>query len=197
MLKFSELKIMRYNAVIKVLLILIACCLNLSCESLSGRNRGVIKEQDLNNQNRLMDKMQLIKGGNLLIIPFKAGPGVLANDELNKISLMFVKGVSEILKEQHLSINLLSAANENKAQLVMKGHITKLQTSKSPTRWFSGVQMLEINFDGEIVEQKTENVLYHFLRYRSEVSKAKDHRALAYEMGQDVGRYLAEQLGAK
>ena len=70
------------------------------------------------------------QGGKLLIEPFVAGTNVYATDNLQKVSLYVVKGLSETLVENDHTFVLLGGLDAQKADLVIKGKIVKMSQDR-------------------------------------------------------------------
>ena len=55
----------------------------------------------------VLDKDLLVQGGDIALVPFKAGPQAEATDELDRLSLMIIKGIKESLDDLQLQFKQL------------------------------------------------------------------------------------------
>lgn len=159
------------------------------CTSVQVKTAPVSQPQKLVEVNTVIDKEALQKGGRLLIVPFKAGAGVAADEETNRISLMFVKGMSEAV-ESGFSFKLASSVTAQDFDFILKGYITEISQSSGPKRWFSGSKRKSLGIEGKIVEYKTDHVVYHFSRRQVLEDKEKDLKSVAYDLGREVGQFV-------
>ena len=144
---------------------------------------------------KILDKGRFQKGGKLLIVPFKAWAGVEANDELDKIALLMVQGVSEVLMTEEAPFEILTAANADTAELVLKGYITKKWEEggvKKTLLFQSKTKYLAVR--GELIDKKTNKVIAHFSKEKVSDDKNLNYKTLAKELGEDVGRFLNSSL---
>jgi len=144
--------------------------------------------------NKVVDVLRLKEGGKLAIIPFRAGAGVEATSVSEKASLMFVKGVSEVLLATHSSLSIVAVTEADSADLLIKGHITNFKQPKGfRERFFTGGQYA-LTMEGKMVDQKNgKDVLYFALRKNS-VQKENNINELAYQSGKEVGGFILSHI---
>ena len=77
-------------------------------------------------QGRVINAQALKSGKKVAVIPFTPGVGVEANEELDKIALMVVKGISEAFEEKQSQFTVLTAENAEIAELIVTGHVNHI-----------------------------------------------------------------------
>src|SRR3989338_2535899 len=92
-------------------------------------------------QGRIIDKTLLQNSGNILVIPFEAGANVEATADLDKMSLMIVKGLIEDFEDRNLSFEIVNSDDAEKADYVVKGHVTKFDKIKGLKRWIANKKL--------------------------------------------------------
>ena len=150
----------------------------------------------LANVGRVNNAARLYEGGNLLFVPFRAGSGVLATPELDQLAMMTVKGFIETLNKKSMPFIILNASNADAAELVVRGHITKLDESAGIKNWI-GAKSVSLAIEGEIIDQKTGERIVYFSHQKSASEKAKSKMVLAYEIGQEMAQFIIEQFKQK
>lgn len=141
---------------------------------------------------KILNEASLQKGGKLLIAPFRAGVNVEANEELNKIALMVVKGITEAIKEQgENNFEILSYAQAQEADLMIEGHITKLTKPSRMNRMGLGDQKISLGLEGNMVNLETGEKALIFSDLDERGQKGNTHQDLAYAMGRAIGQAIA------
>ncbi|NTV28510.1 MAG: hypothetical protein HGA80_00320 [Candidatus Omnitrophica bacterium] len=69
----------------------------------------------------------LVKGGSLILEPFKAGPGAEATPELDRMALSIVKGAVDAMEGGSSRMYYKSPDSSGGADLLVEGHIEKVQ----------------------------------------------------------------------
>ena len=90
-------------------------------------------------KGRIVDVQRLQRKQSIAIVPFKAGVGVVASEESDKIALTIVKGISDAFaydrSGKHKHFNILTAESSQKADLLIQGYITDMKSSSKISRW--------------------------------------------------------------
>ena len=193
MLKQENIPRGQMNRIAKILMLIILCSVFAGC-ALFLKNEKNTKRNELEEIRKVTDMARLQKGGSLLIIPFRAGPGVVATEELDRISLMFVKGVIEILEKNSSPFKILNASNADTADLVMKGHVVRFAELGKKRSWIPIARSLDLSFEGKIIERETGRVVFYFARRRTSPPKFGDYKSMAYDMGKEIGQFLLDQI---
>ncbi len=140
---------------------------------------------------RIFQKEKLAKGGNLLVVPFSAGENVESSDELDHISLMIVKGISDVLAAQDQPFKLMVYENAQKADFVIKGRIVQVQEQNNSMKlWQRKIHKFSLKAEGTILEVESEEVLAKFSLVKTTKDQMNQFEGLGYTMGQEIGRFL-------
>ncbi len=160
------------------------------------KDKTAVKEKTgiVEQGSKVVDPLRLRKGGNLVIIPFRAGVGIEANAELNKISLHMVKGVFDFLEERNSSFYLLSAGNARQADLIMEGHITEIQNKSKLRQWTLRDNKSVLSIEGRLIDQKTGKDVVIFFETQKEQGQKQTYEDLGYHLGRKIGAILIEDL---
>ncbi|HOW36134.1 MAG TPA: hypothetical protein PL155_06955 [Candidatus Omnitrophota bacterium] len=152
------------------------------------------KVDELVDEARVLDTAAFKSGGNLLIVPFRPGPGVEANDKMEKISLMAFKGIMETLGKARTPFRILTNEDAENTDLVLKGHVTALGESRGVTKWVAGQEKSFLAIEGQMSDPETgKNVLV--FSYREIVGlNQEDYQLMSYRIGQRVGEFILSQL---
>src|SRR4029079_12226566 len=70
----------------------------------------------------VMDSEILAQGGDLALVPFKAGDQAEANDETDRISMMILKGIKDSLDQQNTSLHVIDASQTH-PKVALQGYI--------------------------------------------------------------------------
>ena len=140
--------------------------------------------------NKIIDPQKIKQGGGLLIIPFKAGEGVEANEELNKVALMMVKGIAEELSLNSSPFKILTAENADSADLMIKGHVMKMGQTRGPKKWIPGQNAITLKVTGELIDKKTQKRVLVFSQQRMGKQPLEDFKSLGKALGYDIGHFI-------
>ena len=150
---------------------------------LSAGCAGLKKEQAVASYSfdgKVLDQERLKSGGKIYLVPFSADVGVEASETLDEAALMLIKGVYEELSSTKTSLEVLTSEHGISPDFIVRGHFVKIAGSqKKPI----------VSIEGEVVERTTGKVLIHFSDEKAGAGP-DDHRALGYEIGKDVGRFI-------
>ena len=147
-------------------------------------------------QYKILDTAQVLnahalkEGGNLLMVPFKAGVGVEASDELDKLALMIIRGAAQTLENNATPYRILDAQNASQAQMVMQGYVLQRSRPGGWQRWFPGPKEILLKVEGRLTEGRTGALILHFIHQKRADLREKDEMALAEEIGRDIGKFL-------
>jgi len=142
--------------------------------------------------SKVVNAERLREGGNIVIIPFKAGAGVEANEELNKISFHMVKGISDFLKEHSTPFNVLFSENAQEADLILEGHITGIKDRSKFRKWTFQNNGIEMSIKGRLVDRKTGVDIVIFSEIQKINDTREDHKDLGYYLGRQMGKILTD-----
>ena len=170
-------------------IILLFLCLCLGCASAKAKERpqeGSLTSFKIFNENSLH------KGGRLLIIPFRAGVNIEANDELNRIALMIVKGMVEAIKKENENrFEIISVEQAQDAQFVIEGHVTRLSQPSRISKMGLGDKKITLGIEGDMVDLETGEKILIFKNLQERDQKGNSHQDMAYAMGRSIGQAIA------
>ena len=139
---------------------------------------------------RILQKERLQKGGNLLVVPFTAGVQVAATDELDRTSLMIVKGISETLAAASTSFKILNDADAIKADTLLEGHVLQQKPAAhlNPKKLKRLKKFLKV--DGKMTDAKTGEVMILFSKVRETTQNSQTFEELGFLLGKDIGQFI-------
>ncbi len=142
---------------------------------------------------KVVDAQSLKEGGKIVIIPFQAGDGVEATDQLDKAALMLVKGIADLLEKEGAPFKVLTDENAADADFIIKGHITKISKPSLARRWLFGNSRISLEVEGRMVEARSGRSILVFAHGQRARVREKDHKQLGYLLGEDIARFLNER----
>ena len=191
---------------VKVFLPLLACLFLLtSCSWFHKKNSNDNSFVSYIDIGRIIDTDEIKKGGTIAVIPFKAGPDVIASDKLDKTSLMIVRGISETLESGSGQIFTFATAQQaENADFFIEGHIISIQKPSRMKRWFLRKKYVELTVKGRLKSVHIDKTLLFFedkVRMdKKKLKKIKDidsaYKELGYEAGANIANYLLSIVNA-
>lgn len=142
-------------------------------------------------ENRV-DQESLRTGTYLAVTAFKAGPGVEANAELDKISSYIIKGIIDILTEKQSRLRVLVASEATTADFVIEGHITNLDKRNKFRSWILRSNKIELGIKAQLFDSKTGQKVLIFKHKQQRKEKNETHKDLGYRLGRTLGAFIAE-----
>ena len=143
---------------------------------------------------KILDGAALRKGARVLIVPFKAGAGVPANENSDRIALMIVKGIADAFTESGSTLQVLGAENAHEADFVMTGHITEIAMPSKFDRWLFKTPRNAVGVEGRLTGAASKEIVLVFTDRIQEHSRKKNHDQLGYDVGKDIGRFILSAL---
>lgn len=159
-----------------------------------SHRKQTLKSGHFEGKRRIVDAQRLQQGQNLAIIPFKAGVGVEANEELDRVALMIVKGISDVFTDNRGGkddyFNILTAENSQKADLIIRGHITAIRRLSRVSRWALMKKEKSLDVDGKMTDARTGETVLIFADRAKTKKKTEDYKQLGYRIGKKIGRFI-------
>ncbi len=163
-----------------------------------GRNLWDIGEQELNSSfihfGRVIGREEFKRGGRLLVLPFKAGAGVLDDDGLDKISFMLVRGFVDIFEEDKDSVfDLIIADDSEEAEFVVEGYILE---AKHPGRIYQKLRLgqRKLRVEGVVTHQQSGEIVVVFDDVIEGKEKDGELKAMGRTIGQNIARFLLNEV---
>lgn len=128
-----------------------------------------------------------------MVIPFTAGAGIEATEELEKIALMMVKGITEAVEKNGQPFKLLNQDQTQTADFILQGHVVEIgKMKKGLGAWWGKPQPKFLGVEATIVDRKTGKVISRFVTRRE--STEMDYRILGRELGREIGQSLIANM---
>ncbi|MCA9407640.1 MAG: hypothetical protein KC733_03035 [Candidatus Omnitrophica bacterium] len=169
------------------------CFLIQGCGWFSRQSSPRIQNDIDKAQYRIVNEKRLRAGGKLLVVPFRAGADVEANEELDHIALMFVKGLSEVLMENESPFEIVMADQAAAADFIIVGHIIDIDHSSRFGKWVGKKEKVSLSVKGKLLERSTDKALFYFEDAREEDRVLVDHKQLGYIVGHRIGEFLLKE----
>jgi hypothetical protein len=143
-------------------------------------------------KGQLVDLERLSSGGKVLVFPFAAGVGVEAGGQLDKASLMVIKGLSDVFEREDKGglFTILTDENAREADLVIQGHITDIKISSKIGRWGLLKKVKRLSVEGKMLEMNSGKTVAIFSDQTRTGDPDEDLKALGYRLGQNIGKFL-------
>ncbi len=135
----------------------------------------------------------LSAGGNLLVVPFSAGVGVADTGELDRISLMIVKGIVSVLKDRGSPFKVLVADNADTADMMIKGHVVRMETPWGVEKWMPGKKKKIFGVKGKLIEREKGRTVLLFSHHRHTAQDDLSFEEMGLSVGEDVGRFILKE----
>lgn len=139
---------------------------------------------------KIIDAERLKRGGKLLIVPFKAGVDVEANEQSDKIALMIVKGIADELKEHGPSFQILGSDNAQKADFIMTGYVTTVAEPSRLARWILMKSQRTLSVEGRMVEAASNKTIMFFTDSAHAGRRDQWPAQPGHDIGNDIGRFI-------
>ena len=132
----------------------------------------------------------------MVMVPFQAGAGVVANEDLDKASLMIVKGFAEILSTEDAGLEVVLNEDADQADFIIEGRITDFKSFGAWKKWF-GKKKVILGVSGKIKQRGTLKTLVAFSDLEEMKLEKIDFEKISYQVGQNLARFLAAKLKEK
>jgi hypothetical protein len=144
----------------------------------------------------VLDADTLAQGGEIALVPFKAGTNAEATDELDRLSLIITKGITDSLNAQATSLKVVDAA-EGKPRVALQGYIEEFSRSGKMSRVMMRPNEMSFSVVGEVWLISDGKRLLTFStdkRFDPKKQKAVD---AAYHLGKEIGDFIGAHAKAK
>lgn len=143
---------------------------------------------------KIVNRDALIKDGTLAVLPFKAGQGAAADPQLDRISLMIAKGIIDFLNEEKVPFKILTTQDQGSPQMVIEGYIENLKRPGKISRWILRRSQTTLRVSGQMIVAGSKERVLIFQDTKSLKDPKRDGLDIAYQTGQDLGRFIADAL---
>ena len=170
-----------------LIVVSIAGCALIPTKKFSHHNK---KSPALYSAN-VMRPALLKEGASVVVVPFTAGTDVEATQDLQRVSLMVLKGIVGTLQNDNIHLKVFSSEDAGKADLVIQGHITRRESSVgSSKKWLFHSKAVVLALEARVMERKTGDLVLIFSQEQKADLTQKDELTLAQEMGKDIAAFL-------
>lgn len=146
---------------------------------------------------KIVNRQAIIKNGTVAILPFRAGEGVSADPQLDRMSMMISKGIIDYLNEQKLPIKVLTTQDQGIPDMVIEGYIENFKRPGKLSRLIFRNKLSAMKISGQMNLVKNKERLIVFNQTKSLSDPKQDGVTLAYQMGQDLGLFLSDALNTE
>ena len=165
------------------------------CGWLNSKQAVVPPDVQFLKVGKVIDAKRLRQGGKLLIVSFSAGAGVEATDQLDRVALMIVKGLADILKENSSPFEILDSNNAREAEIVMSGHVTAFSAKADSNLLFlNGMKIYCLAVEGKIIDPASGEKILIFSDSKESRQKDEEAKDLGYRMGRDIGSFILSSM---
>ncbi|MDD3375562.1 MAG: hypothetical protein PHY73_07580 [Candidatus Omnitrophica bacterium] len=182
---------------ISIFILLVLFSLSLTACSFFRKNKVEISndKQSLYFDGTVVMPEKITGQAGLLMIPFKAGPGVAATNNLDRLSLYIVKSISDCFKDENIGLRILSSAETKDADLVLKGYIVNVDEPKGIINKFRKKKN-QLETKGQIIDIKTGEIVVDF---SSSIysEKRENLNELARQTGKAIANFILDHIGEK
>ena len=136
---------------------------------------------------KILDQEKFNEGGRILVLPFTPGVNVAANDQLERVSLMIVKGAADSLGTDS-RFTVLDSQNAGTADLILEGRIVTMQKTGKIKKLTTFKDKKYIEVEGKLIDAKSGHIVFHFSDSKESKNKKQTFNDLALAIGQDIGK---------
>lgn len=154
----------------------------------SAANNSVEMEGKITAQ--LVDPQSFPKGGKLLVLAFQAGPNIVADERLDKVALMMIKGLADEIKDKQTQFQIVGAQEAREADYIISGQIIRMVTPPKWRRWMLRPSVNKLSVEGRMTQSASGATIFVFTHSRKITAGRQDYAQLGYEIGKDIGRFL-------
>lgn len=165
-------------------------CLTAGCMWAAPKDTVEVKTPSPPPGQKVLNAKRLQHGGKMAVVPFRAGVGVEATDELDAVALMIVKGVADFLKKDGSRFEVMMGEKADQADFLIQGHITHRRAVSGLRRWIPGSRTIELGIEAKMIDIATQQPVLIFAQRKKAAEKAGGYRGLGYTLGEDLGRFI-------
>lgn len=143
---------------------------------------------------KIQDADRLRQGGKVVILLFIPGPGIEATPEVENISLMAVKGLTESLERSDTPFTFFSPSEKPDADLVVEGYISRFDKPRGLKKLVLRKRTASLEITGKMrTKPQARSVLHFSYLKKAGAPKDRDYSSWGYE----IGKALGDEINAK
>ena len=143
---------------------------------------------------KIVNRSIFIKDGTLAVLPFKAGEDATSDPQLDRMALTIAKGMIDYLNEQKVPFKVLTTQDQGNPQMVVEGYIEDLKRPGKLSRWVLRRNKTILSVRGQMSLVGSKDRVLMFQEKKSMPDPKKDGLDIAYQTGQDLGRFIVDAL---
>ena len=129
-----------------------------------------------------------------MIVPFTAGEGVEETDQLDKVSLMLVKGVYDTFQDASSHLKMLEADKIDDADFIIQGHIVSISKPSKVNKLMLSNGKKQLQVQGKMTDAKTGETVVLFDDHQETSQKDEDCKHLGYVIGENISHFILSGL---
>jgi len=179
----------------KKFILILVCVLFVSSGCFSSTpKKSSSASHSVNATGKIIKEKEFKEGGKLAILPFKAGVNAVASIQLDRVSMMVVKGMVDYLAQGNTPFTVLTTQDQGDPDFVIDGYINAFIQPGKVKRWVTHNKKTILSVEGYMENPVTKERILIVQHKRSIIDRNKDGLDLAYQTGQDLGRFLVDSL---
>ncbi len=139
----------------------------------------------------VVDSTSLLAGGLLAFAEFKPGPGAVADEQTDRISLMLIKGIKDAMSVHTSALSIAGEDQLNQADFLLDGHIEEFSKSGKLSRLVMRKNEVYLSVEGEIWRQESGAKVLVFSSSAVINVKKEKPAEVAYQMGKAIGDFIS------
>lgn len=108
---------------------------------------------------------------------------------------MIAKGAIDYLNEQRTPYRVLTTQDQGSPDMIIDGYIQDFKRPGKISRWIFRDKRTRLSVSGQLTLAKTKERVMVFQTAKTMVDPKKDGLDVAYQTGQDLGRFIVDALG--
>ena len=149
-----------------------------------------------------LDNVQMVNakllqaGGTIEVVPFTAGVSVEANQDMERLVLSMIQGLTETINdiEQENSLKVVFGEEAREADFLITGHVINFDRPSRLKKLTPLRKIVRVKIEGRMMSQRTGETIFLFTHHKEMPAKQFDPRSVGKILGNDLGRYLLSVL---
>lgn len=129
-----------------------------------------------------------------MISAFRAGPGIEAGSNFDKISFSVSRGLADVLGGESARFVLLAAEESQKAELIMEGRIVATGRKSLISKILFRKEKARLSVEGKMVDRTSGRTVLVFREDRRADNKKQTYRDLGYFVGQNIAAGILGEI---
>lgn len=135
---------------------------------------------------QLIDASLIPRGSTLKVLPFRAGPGIEAGKDFDKMAFSLSRGLVQGFQPSIEYFQILENFVEEEPDFIARGRIVDFGTRSWIQKMFFRRLVPSLSVEGEIIQSSSGKILVVFHENRRAKSQQQSHSDVAYLIGQNI-----------